>query len=511
MPRATARTAPAPPARTSGGSIELLDRRSSNAAVARRAGRRPRLPRRRSGACENPPSCTFVAAVVDGPVLVAGVGRRQPLLLVRRRRHRDSRSRSTTRGPARRSPRAPPARSPKQIRGPMRSPAGSASTRPAGDPTCTSVADRAGAGCSCAATGSGTTARPPPSSARLLAATRSRASATIRSRWRRRSCDWANEQGGHDNITVALAHLTPTAAAAETADPDRGATVMADWTTEVFENEYLPADATDVHAIVTVTCQGAGRRRPVRRRRRGDHRRHVGLDVVAALQDRRRRARPRRPRSTRSSTARGSRSSPATTTRTLVYPDRARHGAGRRDTRGRGQGGGPAPRRRRRHRDRQLAAAPPTELFATVEADAAPRDPAHRRPERDRDAEPSSRPAIDAAPRRVPVRLPRRRRRLGGQRAARHRVGAARLGRHHRRAREDGRGLPGDDARVDGSRRRRREAAGLDAAGLRAAVRPPGRRRRSRSSRPRRRRSRSSSASTRPGRGATSRATITSR
>ena len=23
-------------------------------------------------------------------------------------------------------------------------------------------------------------------------------------------CDWANEQGGHDNVTVALAHLTPT-------------------------------------------------------------------------------------------------------------------------------------------------------------------------------------------------------------------------------------------------------------------------------------------------------------
>ncbi len=33
---------------------------------------------------------------------------------------------------------------------------------------------------------------------------------------------------------------------------------MAEWTTEVFENEYLPADATDVHAIVTVTCSGAG-------------------------------------------------------------------------------------------------------------------------------------------------------------------------------------------------------------------------------------------------------------
>ena len=32
---------------------------------------------------------------------------------------------------------------------------------------------------------------------------------------------------------------------------------MADWTTEVFENEYLPADATDVNAIVTVTCVGS--------------------------------------------------------------------------------------------------------------------------------------------------------------------------------------------------------------------------------------------------------------
>jgi VWA domain-containing protein len=33
---------------------------------------------------------------------------------------------------------------------------------------------------------------------------------------------------------------------------------MADWTAEVFENEYLAADATDVHAIVSVGCKGAG-------------------------------------------------------------------------------------------------------------------------------------------------------------------------------------------------------------------------------------------------------------
>ena len=33
---------------------------------------------------------------------------------------------------------------------------------------------------------------------------------------------------------------------------------MANWTAEVFENEYLPVDGTDVHAIVTVTCSDAG-------------------------------------------------------------------------------------------------------------------------------------------------------------------------------------------------------------------------------------------------------------
>ena len=33
---------------------------------------------------------------------------------------------------------------------------------------------------------------------------------------------------------------------------------MATWTAEVFENEYLADGGTDVHAIVTVTCAGAG-------------------------------------------------------------------------------------------------------------------------------------------------------------------------------------------------------------------------------------------------------------
>ena len=29
-------------------------------------------------------------------------------------------------------------------------------------------------------------------------------------------CDWANEQGGHDNVTVALAHLSATEATRST-------------------------------------------------------------------------------------------------------------------------------------------------------------------------------------------------------------------------------------------------------------------------------------------------------
>ena len=33
---------------------------------------------------------------------------------------------------------------------------------------------------------------------------------------------------------------------------------MATWTAQVFENEYLADSATDVHAVVTVTCAGAG-------------------------------------------------------------------------------------------------------------------------------------------------------------------------------------------------------------------------------------------------------------
>jgi hypothetical protein len=34
--------------------------------------------------------------------------------------------------------------------------------------------------------------------------------------------------------------------------------MMADWTATVFENEYLADGASEVHAVVSVTCSGAG-------------------------------------------------------------------------------------------------------------------------------------------------------------------------------------------------------------------------------------------------------------
>src|SRR5450759_2372248 len=40
--------------------------------------------------------------------------------------------------------------------------------------------------------------------------------------------------------------------------PREEAPEMADFTAEVYQNEFLPDGGTDVHAIVTVTCTGAG-------------------------------------------------------------------------------------------------------------------------------------------------------------------------------------------------------------------------------------------------------------
>ena len=179
---------------------------------------------------------------------------------------------------------------------------------------------------------------------------------------------------------------------------------------------------------------GRGHRGPVGSGRRDHHRRHLGLDVVAAHARSSRRARPRPPRSTRSSTAPGSRSSPATTTRTVVYPDRRGMVQAGPDTRADAKAAVQHLDRERRHGDRQLA----------------------RRGDRacSRRSKPTQRHAILLTDGQDETETPRARRtasmpgaaifqcdcrgvgaRLGGQRAPRDRVRAARLGRHHRRAR----------------------------------------------------------------------------
>ena len=79
--------------------------------------------------------------------------------------------------------------------------------------------------------------------------------------------DWANAQGGVDNITVALARIDPPSgteptaratAAAHQRQTERKAPTMATFSAEVYQNEFLPDGGSDVHAIVTVTCAGAG-------------------------------------------------------------------------------------------------------------------------------------------------------------------------------------------------------------------------------------------------------------
>ena len=190
-------------------------------AAARRGGRaprrsRPRLPRRQVGRDENPPSCTFVAAVVDGPVLVSGWVGRQPLLLVRRRRHGRSRCRSTTRGPARQIAQGAAREVAEQ------DPRAHAITRwlgvdaPTALPTCASVPVGAGGWvlvCSDGLWNYCSAARRPP---RGSCTTRSPSVGDDPLAVASALCDWANEQGGHDNVTVALAHLTPAAATART-------------------------------------------------------------------------------------------------------------------------------------------------------------------------------------------------------------------------------------------------------------------------------------------------------
>ena len=163
--------------------------------------------RRRPG--DNPPSCTFVAAVVDGPLIVAGwVG--------------DSRAYWLADDGAAEQLTIDDSWAAEQIAAGIpravaeADPQAHAITRWLGADSARHRRPRrrpppptARAGWSSAATACGTTARRPTISARWSADTARRTARPLA--LAEALVAWANEQGGHDNITVALARIEPIA------------------------------------------------------------------------------------------------------------------------------------------------------------------------------------------------------------------------------------------------------------------------------------------------------------
>ncbi len=60
---------------------------------------------------------------------------------------------------------------------------------------------------------------------------------------------------------------------------------MSTFTTECYQNEYLPLGASEVNAIVTVTSDGVAGEAETARRRGDRHHRHLGLDGRARPED----------------------------------------------------------------------------------------------------------------------------------------------------------------------------------------------------------------------------------
>ena len=89
---------------------------------------------------------------------------------------------------------------------------------------------------------------------------------------------------------------------------------MATFSADVYQNEFLPDGGTDVHAIVTVACTGAGE---AGQSGSGDAAEIVIVDTSGSMSGETSRpcGSPLRPPWTRCSTGCGSRSSPAATRR----------------------------------------------------------------------------------------------------------------------------------------------------------------------------------------------------
>ena len=404
-----------------------------------RAGRPP--TRRR--APSSPPS-------LDGRrCVVVGWRRRQPRLLAARRRRRASaahRRRLVGRRADRRTA-CPRARGRDRPAGARDHPLARHATRPTtrrGRRRSTRRPARAG--CWSAPTGCGTTAPRRRDLADLVGRPRRRAAA---SRWRS-PARWSTGPTPRAARTTSPSR-SPASAPSDRrrSRPDRDRTErkppMAEFTAEVFQNEFLPDGGTDVHAIVTVTCTGAGDGRAAGRgRRRPRSSSSTPRARWARDEDRGRQAgraggaRPDRRRHLVRGDRRQPRGPPAPIPPTAGAGDGA---DGRR---------APAPRPSAAvasfRADGGTAMGTWLDLaarvFATVPgADPAARDPAHRRREPARDARGSSTAAIDGRTGPVPVRLPRRRRRLGGRPSSAGSPRRCSARRHHRRARADGRRL----------------------------------------------------------------------
>jgi serine/threonine protein phosphatase PrpC len=207
--------APSPPSRTPATLIKFWIAELEGAAAT--AQQQAEAAAAKVGARESPPSCTFVAAVVDGPVLVVGwVGDSRCYWFGDD--HTDLQvsvddswagaemAQGTARDVAERDPRA------------------HAITRwlgvdaPSPVPTCASVPVGAGGWVLVCSDGLWNYCSAAPDLRRLLDEEIGRVGGdplAVASAL----CDWANEQGGHDNVTVALAHLTPTPPTATPAPP----------------------------------------------------------------------------------------------------------------------------------------------------------------------------------------------------------------------------------------------------------------------------------------------------
>ena len=233
---------------------------------------------------------------------------------------------------------------------------------------------------------------------------------------------------------------------------------MTGFTVEIDQNTYLPAGVGRVDAIVTVQAPDTPVAAPP-----ADGLEIIILDCSTSMSGDRisaaRRAAAEAIAQVRDGVAFAVIAGTATAEQ--VYPATGTAIASGR-TRAEATATGAAAAGQRRHRDRHLA-----------DPRRADRRPARRTALRHailltdgQNGEPAAGVPVRARRRRRPVhlRLPRRRHRLAGGRAARDRVGPARHRRHRRRSRRPRRRLPRDHGRRDGEDHGRPGAAALDAA-----------------------------------------------